>query len=260
MIETTYSADYGIPWWRPLPELSAASELFQLDGVVALVTGATGGIGFAVADALSAAGATVVLHGRRPAPLAAAAAQLSNRGRRGDRRFDLTDPEAVATLVPRVLAKVGDLRVLVNCAGVNYRQPTLTVDSETYDRILAVNLRAPFFLSQEAARHMVRKGGGRIVNVGSLTTTIGLSGITVYGLTKAALGQMTRQLAVEWAAQGILVNCVLPGFIRTRLTEEVWADERRRRWMLDRIPLQRGGEATGWRQPCCSLLLRRPAT
>jgi gluconate 5-dehydrogenase len=227
-----------------VPERSSASDLLQLDGVVALVTGATGGIGFAVAEALSAAGATVVLHGRSPDPLATAAAQLRDRGRQvATVEADFSDPAAVAALVPRVLAEVGDLRVLVNCAGVNNRQPTLAVDAQTYDRILAVNLRAPFVLSQEAARHMVGRGGGRIVNVGSLTTMIGLSGITVYGLTKAALGQMTRQLAVEWAPHGILVNCVMPGFLRTRLTEEVWADERRRRWMLDRIPLQRGGDA-----------------
>ena len=146
--------------------------------------------------------------------------------------------------MPTVIESFGSLDILVNCAGTNRRLPTVEVTQADYEQIMAINLRAPFLLSQGAAAFMAEHGGGRIVNIGSIAGELGLSGISVYEMSKAALRQMTRQMAVEWAPHNIQVNCVLPGFVKTKLTESVWADDRRRRWMLRHIPLARGGDSS----------------
>jgi len=140
-----------------------------------------------------------------------------------------------------VIDHFGALDVLVNCAGINHRVPVAELAKADYDRILTVNLRAPFLLSQQASRGMAERGGGRIVNVGSTAGQIAFSGISAYGMSKAGLAQMTRQMALEWAPLNIQVNCVMPGFIRTNLTNAIWEDPRRSRWMLEHIPMRRGG-------------------
>ena len=218
---------------------------FRLDGRVALVTGASGGIGSSIAESLSGAGARVALHGSSEATLAA----IEQRLRGLDREvvsfpLDLTKAADVVSLVPTVIETFGSLDILVNCAGINRRQPTVEVTQADYEQIMAINLRAPFLLSQGAAVFMAEHGGGRIVNVGSISGELGLSGISVYEMSKAGLRQMTRQMAVEWAPHNIQVNCVLPGFLKTKLTETVWADNRRRRWMLKHIPLGRAGDSS----------------
>jgi 2-deoxy-D-gluconate 3-dehydrogenase len=213
-----------------------------LDGTVALVTGASGDIGSAIAEALSMAGAKLALHGTRAATIDPVVSRLRDLG--GEAKAfaaDLGETGGRTALVPRVVDAFGKIDILVNCAGITRRSRTLDVEEADYDHIMSINLKAPFMLSQQAARNMADHGGGRIINVGSLTTQVGVVGITVYGLSKAALGQMTRQMAIEWAQHNILVNCVMPGMIRTKFTEQQWADDRRRSWMLQQIPLRREG-------------------
>lgn len=216
---------------------------FGLEGCVALVTGATGGIGRAIAAGLAAAGAAVVLSGRDGAALDAARRELEQAGGCvAAIDADLADVAACRRVVDSAVEAFGRLDVLVNCAGTNRRTPIAEVTPEEYDAIMAVNLRAAFFVSQAACRVMSANGGGRIINIGSLTCSIGLSDVSVYGASKAGLAQLTKTMAVEWATHNIQVNCLAPGFILTSLTEEaLWGNDARRRWMLDRIPARRPG-------------------
>jgi len=214
----------------------------RLDGRVALVTGASGTIGGAIAEELGRSGASLALNGRSAEALGTIEARLLSRKVIAvSLPADLTNRRDLELLVPQVVAEFGRLDILINCAGRNRRTATLDVQIDDYEAILDLNLRAPLVLSQLAAKEMLKVGAGRIINIGSLTTVTALSGITVYALSKAAIGQLTRQLAVEWARYNILVNCVIPGFLRTKQTEEVWANADTRRWMERQIPLGRGG-------------------
>lgn len=217
-------------------------DLFSLDGRVALVTGASGGIGRELARGLARAGARVMLTGRSRERLAAAGRAIADEG--GEAHAfpaDLADLDTLPALVAATQARFGGIDILVNCAGTNQREPIAEVAPATYDAIAGLNLRAPYFLSQAVRPTLRARGGGKIIHIGSLTTAYGLGRVSVYGLTKSALGQMARVMAVEWAADNIQVNCLCPGWIETPLTTSLWADEEKRRWILDRVPARRPG-------------------
>ncbi|CAA9443390.1 MAG: 3-oxoacyl-[acyl-carrier protein] reductase [uncultured Phycisphaerae bacterium] len=219
-------------------------HVFGLQGRTALVTGASGGIGRALAVGLAGAGAVVGLHGRRADELAETRKQVEAVGGRAvELPAELNDDAACRRLVADARAALGGrLDVLVNNAGMNRRKPIEQVPADDFETILNVNLRAPYVLSQAAHPVMREQGGGKIVHVASLTTFIGLGGTSVYGATKAAIAQLAKTQAVEWAKDNVQVNCLAPGFIRTPLTEQsVWGDDRRRAWLLGRIPAKRGG-------------------
>ncbi|WTW94319.1 SDR family NAD(P)-dependent oxidoreductase [Streptomycetaceae bacterium NBC_01309] len=210
----------------------APRELFDLGGRVALVTGAGGGIGSWLAAGLLAAGAEVKLTDCDPDRLQRVARHLG-----ADTRVaDLTDDDAARDLAEWA----GGIDVLVNCAGINRRKPIDAVAAEDFDTIMAVNLRAPYFLSLLVARRMEARGGA-IVHVGSVNSAQGVADVSVYGASKAALTQLTRVQSIEWAPRGIRVNCLAPGFMRTPLSEPLWADARRSEWILSRVPQQRPG-------------------
>ena len=217
-------------------------DLFSLEGRVALVTGASGGIGRALTEGLARAGARVALSGRSPERLAETERAIAERG--GEAAAfpaDVGDPGAIAPLVEAAVARFGGLDILLNGAGMNRREPIRDVTPDTYARIMDVNLRGAFFLSQAALPHLAARGGGKVIHIGSLTTSYGIGNVAVYGLTKSALGQLTRTMAVEWAPHNIQVNCLCPGYIATPLTEPLWQDERASRWILERVPLGRPG-------------------
>jgi NAD(P)-dependent dehydrogenase (short-subunit alcohol dehydrogenase family) len=119
--------------------------------------------------------------------------------------------------------------------------PIAQVTPEVYDTIMGTNLESLFFLSQAVLPHMLARGGGKVINIGSLTSSIGLMNVSVYGMTKSAVAQLTKTMAIEWAEHNIQVNCLCPGFIATELTAPLWADPQRSAWMLDRIPSKRPG-------------------
>ena len=217
---------------------------FSLEGKVALVTGASRGIGFALARGMAGAGADLAINSSSQSHLETARDQLSEFGVRVEIfPADVADLDAARTLVDRVVQTFGGVDILVNCAGINRRMPIVEVTPDDYEAIMNVNLRGAYVVSQAAARAMMRQGGGKIVNIGSITNFIGLSGVSVYGMSKAGLQSMTRTMAVEWAEHNIQVNCIAPGFFMTQLTEQaLWGDERKRQWMLDRIPIRRAGE------------------
>lgn len=217
-------------------------KLFSLAERVALVTGAGGNIGREIARGLALAGATVALSGRSLPKLEAVQREIEQHGGRAAvLPADLADLAAIPALVAAVVERFGGIDILVNNAGTNQRMPIEEVTPVVYEEIMATNLRAVYFLSQAVLPHMVARQGGKIVNIGSLTSTIGLADVSVYGMTKSALAQLTKTMAIEWAARNIQVNCLCPGFIATELTVPLWEDPQRRAWIMDRLSIKRPG-------------------
>lgn len=217
-------------------------DLFSLAGKVALVTGASGGIGAALAEGMAAAGARVAVHGRSEPKLAGVRERILGNGGRAEMfTADLADLATHAPLVAAVQQTFGAIDILVNCAGFNRRQPIDAVTPEVYDEIMATNLRGLYFVTQAVVPQLRARNGGKIVNIGSLTSSIGLADVSVYGMTKSALAQLTKTMAIEYAADNIQVNCLCPGFIKTELTVPLWNSPTRSRWMLDRTPAKRPG-------------------
>jgi NAD(P)-dependent dehydrogenase (short-subunit alcohol dehydrogenase family) len=156
---------------------------------------------------------------------------------------DLREVDACRRLIAEVYEGLGRLDVLVNCAGMNRRARIEAVTLDDYETIMAVNLRSLYFLSQAAHRIMRAQGGGKIIHIGSVNSSMGLGTVSVYGMTKGAVAQVTRTMAIEWAKDNIQVNCIAPGFMMTPLTEtSLWGDDQKRRWLLDRIPMRRPGQ------------------
>ncbi len=221
---------------------SYLEDLFSLNGRVALVTGSSGGIGGEIAYALAMAGARVALSGRSTERLERTRQRIESDGGTAMlfpgaiERVELIEP-----LVRKIADEFGPIEILVNCAGVNRREPIRDVKPEAFSHLVDVNLRAPYFLSQAVLSGMMERGGGKIINIGSLTTGWGVGNLSVYGLTKSAIGQMTRVMAVEWAKHNIQVNCICPGWIKTELTQPLWADPNKARWILERVPAARPG-------------------
>jgi NAD(P)-dependent dehydrogenase (short-subunit alcohol dehydrogenase family) len=192
--------------------------MFDLTDRTALVTGATGGIGAAIARAMHAKGAVVAISGRRGDMLDALAGQLG--GRVHVIACDIASKEEVEGLVPAAETAMGHVDILVNNAGVTV--PGLVTDQsvEDLDTVLDTNLRAPLLMAREAGRRMIARGaGGRIINIGSIGTFRVLPGSTAYCIAKAAIGMMTQCLAHEWARHDITVNALCPGFIETELND-----------------------------------------
>lgn len=219
------------------------NDLFSLGGRVALVTGASSGIGRELAKGLALAGASVALSGRDVARLVETRRMIVEAdGVAETFPAEVGDFEVLHPLVEEVVARLGRLDIVLHGAGMNQRQPVQEVERATYDRIMDVNLRAPYFLTQAALPHLIAAGGGKVIHIGSLTTSWGIGNLSVYGLTKSAIGQLTRTTAVEWAAHNIQVNAICPGWIETPLTKPLWADPQRREWILDRVPAGRPGQ------------------
>jgi NAD(P)-dependent dehydrogenase (short-subunit alcohol dehydrogenase family) len=223
---------------------SILERLFSLRGKSVLVTGAGGGIGRVLAVAMAEAGARLGLHDVAPERLAESCHAVRYVG---GETFplvaDLSDVQACQGVIAKAHAALNRLDVLVNCAGVNRRKPIEAVTLDDYETITAVNQRSLFFLSQAAHPIMRAQGGGKIINIGSLNSFMGLGTVSVYGMTKAATAQVTKTMAIEWAKDNIQVNCVAPGFMLTPLTEtSLWGDEVKRRWLLERIPMRRPGQ------------------
>src|SRR5439155_837108 len=199
----------------------APGRAFALDGKVAVVTGAGGGIGRWLAAGLGVAGARVLVTDYVPQALEEVQAALSGAGIEAVTfTCDLADEDAPERIVSTAVDLCGRIDVLVNCAAVNRRLPILDMDRETYDWIMRIDLRLPYFLSQQAARAM--RGGGAIVNVSSLNFQYVLAHISVYGPAKAGLSQLTRVMALEWADRGIRANAIAPGYMDTPLAAPIW--------------------------------------
>ncbi|MDC7224026.1 MAG: glucose 1-dehydrogenase [Spirochaetales bacterium] len=217
---------------------------FDLTGKTALVTGAKRGIGRAIAEALAEAGAHIIAQSatlKETDPVVSRIREIG--GKCAAYSCDLGDRQGVYDFINSVKAEQAGVDILVNNAGTILRSPAVEHSDDDWDRVMSVNLDAPFILSREFGREMIGRGGGKIVNTASLLTYQG--GITVpgYAASKGALGQLTKALANEWASLGVNVNAVAPGYIATDNTAALQNDEVRNRQILERIPAGRWGKA-----------------
>jgi len=218
-------------------------ELFELDGEVALVTGASRGIGLAAATALAEAGSDVVLCSRNLTALQDVSKKILSLDRKVlPIPVDVSDRSQVLRMTKQVISHFGKIDILVNCAGTIALKPAIDWNDEEWHQVIDVNLKGTFLCCQEIARHMIdRAQGGKIINTASLLSTIGSPNIIGYASSKGGVASLTRSLAVEWAKYGINVNAIGPGYIRTELTHALQEDRDRSAEVVSRIPLRRWG-------------------
>jgi 2-deoxy-D-gluconate 3-dehydrogenase len=212
-------------------------DRFSLQGRVAVVTGASHGIGEGLALAFAAAGADVALAARSAADLERVAARARDLGRRAAAiPTDVSDLSQVERLFERVAGEVGEPDVLATVAGVTRRKPILDVTREDWDYVLDVNLRGVYFTAQAFARRLVARqaGYGKILHIASMTSYRGFADVSLYGISKAAVVNLTKAQAVEWAPHGIRVNAIAPGWIDTPMTASMAPS--RRRWVEEHVP------------------------
>jgi 2-deoxy-D-gluconate 3-dehydrogenase len=215
--------------------------LFDLSGRVAVVTGANTGIGQGLAVALAQAGADVALVGRTPADETAESVRALGR-RAAIVGADLSTIAPVQDVVERTVGELGSLDILVNNAGMIRRADALDFSEEDWDAVIDTNLKSVFFLCQAAARHMVAKGKGKIINIASMLSFQGGIRVPSYTASKSGVAGLTKLLANEWASKGVNVNAIAPGYIATNNTTALQADEVRNRQILERIPVGRWGQ------------------
>ena len=214
-------------------------QLFDLTGTTALVTGSSQGIGFALARGLQAAGAQVVLNGRDADKLAAAAAQL---GGAPTLPFDATDHAAARAAVDGFEASGRAIDILVNNAGMQHRGPLEEFEAEAFERLMRTNVSSVFNVGQAVARHMIRRGRGKIINIASVQTALARPGIAPYTASKGAVANLTKGMATDWAKYGLNINAIAPGYFDTPLNAALVADAEFSAWLAKRTPQGRWGQ------------------
>ncbi len=220
----------------------STSARFDLTGKFALVTGASRGLGKSFALTLAHAGADVAVTSRTLASLDDTKRQIEALGRRClPLALDVRDHASIKAAVDATHAGFGRIDILVNNAGCNIRKPALDVTWEDWNTILDTNLRGPFFVAQAAARHMVKQGGGRIINIGSVTSVAGYAGLGPYGASRGGIKQLTMSLAADWGPQGVTVNCLAPGWFKTSQNAVMYEDAEWVKYLSEKIPLRRPG-------------------
>jgi gluconate 5-dehydrogenase len=213
-------------------------NMFDLTGKRALITGSSQGIGLALAKGLAGAGAQLVLNGRDESRLAAAADAVPGARMLA---FDATDHAAVRSAVDRFEADVGPIDILVNNAGMQHRAPLEEFPPDAFARLLQANIGTVFNVGQAVARHMIRRGAGKIINIASVQTALARPGIAPYAATKGAVGNLTKGMATDWAKYGLHCNAIAPGYFDTPLNAALVADPTFTAWLERRTPAGRWG-------------------
>lgn len=218
----------------------SGTEIFSLDGKCAVVTGAGGAIGSTIAKSLSAAGAKVFLQDLNRAGITKIADEIKELGGVAfGYTNDLSDVATIEPMLSVAAQQLGGIDILINCAGINRRKPITEVTHQDFDAIIAVNMKAVFFTSQGVYPHMKMRGGGSIVNISSITSRYSFALGSVYAATKAAVSSMARSFSREWVSDGIRVNSIEPGYVKTEFTRPVWDEPNRAEWFKRFVPMGR---------------------
>jgi len=216
---------------------------FRLDGKVAVVTGASRGLGRAMALGLAEAGADVAVVATNEELLQSTADEISALGRRAlVATADLSQVDDIYAMVEKVKGELGRIDILVNNAGTINRAPAEEYTPEMWDEVMSINIRGAFFCAQAVAKVMIEQGGGKIINTASLLSAIGVPLSPGYTASKGGIGQLTKSLAVEWAKYNINVNAIAPGYLRTDVTEAMQKDEESSARIMGRVAIKRWGE------------------
>jgi gluconate 5-dehydrogenase len=219
-----------------------ADSLFDLSGKVALVTGTSRGLGQYFARALARAGADIAMTSRDKQSLSAFADEIRAIGPQTfSVDLDVRDYNSIRSAVAAIEAHFGHIDILVNNAGCNIRKPALDVTWEDWNTVLDTNLRGSFFVAQAVASGMIQRGYGRIINIGSVTSVAGYAGLGPYGASRGGTKQLTMSLADDWGRHGVTVNCLAPGWFRTKQNEVMYKNEAWVEYLTDRIPVKRPG-------------------
>lgn len=219
------------------------STLFDLTGQVALVTGASRGLGRAIALSLGKAGASLALCARSKAGLAETKAAAEALGVRAESfEMDVLRAASVRSAVAAAVQAFGHLDVLVNDAGVNVRKPTLELSEEEWDLVLDTNLKGYFLVAREVGAHLVARGRGKVINVSSIFGAVGSANQLAYACSKGGVVQMTKVMAIEWARSGVTVNAIAPTYFETPLVSALLHEPERSRFVAERTPMGRWGQ------------------
>ena len=222
--------------------MTLKSNIFNLEGCTALVTGSSRGLGLYFAEGLAQNGATVILNGRDLKTVENAVTQLREKGYKADGFvFDITNPEEVKDKVQQIEQQIGPLDILVNNAGIQIRNKLEDFDIDDWNNILNVNLTGAFVVSKEVVRGMINRKKGKIVNICSLQSELGRQTIAPYAASKGGLKMLTRAMCVEWAQYNIQVNAIGPGYFKTEMTRKLWENPEFDSWIRGRTPSERWG-------------------
>jgi NAD(P)-dependent dehydrogenase (short-subunit alcohol dehydrogenase family) len=220
----------------------SGSELFDLSGQVALVTGASRGLGQYFGRALAKAGADLIITSRRRGDLSEFEAEIKAMGRQvTSLELDVRDHASIQKMAEAAQTAFGQIHVLVNNAGCNVRKPALDVTWDDWNLVVETNLRGSFFVAQAIARQMITHGYGRIINIGSVTSVFGYAGLGPYTASRGGIRQLTMSLADDWGKHGITVNCLAPGWFKTEQNKVMYEDRDWVEYLKERIPLKRPG-------------------
>lgn len=218
-------------------------DLFNLNGLTALVTGSSQGIGLTLAHGLAQAGASVILNGRDAVKLADAAEGLRHEGATvHEMVFDVTDHVAVRNAIDSYESETGAIDILVNNAGIQHRAPLEDFPEDAFERLLQTNIASVFHVSQACSRHMIARGAGKIINIASVQTALARPGIAPYTATKGAVANLTKGMATDWAKFGLNCNALAPGYFDTPLNAALVADPDFTAWLEKRTPAGRWGK------------------
>ena len=216
-------------------------SLFDLTGQTALITGASRGLGQYFSRALATAGADLIVTSRRKADLAPFVSEIEALGRKAVAvELDVRDEKSIESMAAEV-AGIGRVHILVNNAGCNVRKPAMEVTWDDWNLVLDTNLRGSFFVAQKIARQMAQHSYGRIINIGSVTSVFGYTGLAPYGASRGGIRQLTMSLADDWGHHGITVNCLAPGWFKTAQNAVLYENKEWVDYLVDRIPLKRPG-------------------